>query len=1401
MRTAVLLGLLLPLLIAGEATTPPRDIPGLKGHITIPLTMPVDGVATIVLATPQGRQLRTLMQAVPLTAGRYVARWDGLDGWGDLVPAGTAVQANVISGRAPTAHYEFAIASPNPIPWPTKPFGEGAAQRTGGWLGDHGVSAAVVAVGEQLYVGSTMAEHGHTIAICDLDGVKRWGRGGLDGWKGPRLLASDGTRVYGVVENQLFRFERDGSEVQKIADTKSDKIVGLAAHAGRVALTVVNQEVAGALLLPTVGTGDFDVAACVPKPSTDKAYNRNLTGAEQFATTFHRGGHPQTGIAPAVGTDGAGIIAAFKKPVALGSLLIARPAPGITVEAWVFAGDKYATTQAPVPGAAAGAGWELLGRSDPAVLQSLISAPRAGMTVTALYLRLTSATPIASAKQWPRVEMCRIFARRLERVAEPVRVVVPAGITNQADVASGWRFTAGAPLTSAAPVALLVDVGGVRSFDALSLLNCRHRSLEIDAWTGQGKPDLAAASGWMNIAEITAGSSRIYGNDHATPATTDTRVSLRRAVSTSALRLRLTGGMGSGRYTTPAWTADAALAETADLALLRLRDPRPDQGGMILEIRNGESGAVERRTRHPSSEASHLAWAGDGTLYTIVGTRLCRSVVPTTDDGELRHQVLNGDLLRNPTSLAVSPDGKRIAVGDDDLNQILLFDPAGSPVGRIGTGSPRRAGAWDARTVDRPCALSFDVRGRLWVCENTYTPKRLTCYNSDGSVVRELLGPPHYGGGGWLDPSLKSFIYEACEYEVDFAAGTTRLRRLLDVQDDPRTPTADPASYTYTKVGRPVHIDGRRYLVGDAGEQQNGDHYIICLLDPGADRWRPVAVMGKAQDAVFLTREDKPWSAHWLAQDLSASTYIWCDVNGDGDYQIDEVQLFKNQTVMGNDDYPFSAPYFGSINGPDLTFWGSRARLAPSRFTARGVPIFESQRIQPFDYAKLAPVTMSNIIANQAAKGGYGGFTLVTRDGSLISEGQPYVVGPDLAIRGGPPTRNPSAKPNAYQPAILGTVLDNSLSFVGSAQTTSPVGEVAMLNGNNGRWFLWSAHHACVIGEIFTGKSGSFAGITTVTRGMDVTGYKHDWETFFGHFVRADNGRCYAIAGRGHHGVFRIDGLDRMTVATTPVTVTTDQQTANARLQSAAEVAATQLKQRGERKLDVRPLASAAPGFVLDGNLREWGEIAKFARIGDGDTQGFAAAWTPTHLHLAYRGSSGLGNHNVDWKYQFKSGFAVDVMMRTDPAAKGREVQRGDRRVVLARHQGAWVAVLYDYVTGVEGGEALTFSSPVTSTHVERVVRLPADAVTVALVEGADKGGGKKDWTLEATIAWTALGISPKAGLKLVGDIGILSPDSGGIQVDARTYWSDPDTRHVADLAVEAEIHPANWGTFTLVGK
>ncbi len=1388
--------------LSGLVAQQPREVPGVAGAIPIRFTMPEDGTATVALYNKEGRLIRPLGQVLPLTQGDHVIRWDGMDLFGNPLPAGAELEARVFTGPTLRAKWEFGIASPNPVPWPTKAFGEGDAMRAGGWLGDHGVSASAVAVGDRIFIGSGMAEHGHTVIFCNLDGDKMWGRGGLDGWVGPMLLASDGSAVFGVVkDSQIHRLELDGSSSNRIATTGEDKIAAIAAREGKIHVALKNHIATASVVDPRLGGRDFGFGDCIPVPEGSRAYNRNLTGQEQFATTFFDGGHPQSAIAPKAAGAAAGIVARFKNPVPIGTLLVERMEIPVKAEFYILKpGTKYSPGgMAPVAGEAPGPDWQLLGQSDLARRINAITAPAAGLATEALYIRLT-ATSVQPPAKWPRFTMCRILPQRLDRVDTGAKITLPPEITVEplptGAVASdtAWAFHSKDPITKSGPKAVMLDYGKPVTFDGLALQNCVNHSYLIDRWTDpQSAPDPKADAKWVVIKEQTAGTGKIEGSIASSTHSNDTRISLDETVITRAIRIRFVDGKRGGRWSIPMNDSDPSMGQAADVALLRLVDGRPKSGRMILRRIDGRTGATEFESNHPSVDMTEMAFAPDGTLWTVSGNRLNKTKLPTQPGGAVEHQVVNADTLKGAVSLAVSPDGSRIAVGDDATDAVFVFDPAGKLLTKIGGTGPRREGPWDGMTVDRPGGITIDKHGKIWVCEHTYTPKRVTRYSADGQFEKELLGPPHYGGGGAISTDLKSFWYELCEYSVDFGKGTTHLKALNDVQSDPHTPSTELGSYGYTRIGRPIDLNGRRYLVGDVGGQFSPS-FVVTLHDPATGTARPAAILGSAQGNPFLTREDKPWSPHWLGKELKDHSFIWCDLNGDGIGQVEEVDLFKNSEVMTSDvkGTPFGGAYWGSFCGPDLTFW-SGVRVSPSRFTDKGVPVYERTRLRPFNHAALAPIYMGNLRYNSSASTGYGGVSMVTHDGSLIHMGQPYVVGPDLTIKGGPVTE----KPSDLIPSIAGTIIDNPLSFVGSALTKGAVPEVAMINGNNGRWFLWAVREGVVLGEIFTGKAGGFGGITHPVRGMDLTDYKNDWETFFGYFTKADNGNYYVISGRGHFGLSKVEGIDEIRVAKQMIRVPAESMAANTGLRG--RLAGAKNVKREKRELTVPVIAKRLTAFKADGDLAEWGDVSKFQKIGTDAVLGFDAAWDPQGLVIAYRGTSGLGNNSEDWKYLFKTGFAFDLMIRPSADSKSDEASKGDVRVVFGRHKGTWTAVLYDYVApGAPATAGVAYTSPVTSTHVARVVQLPSDAVQIGFREGADLGVAGREWTAEVRVAWKSLGINPAAGTSFWADFGILSPDSGGIQVERRTYWSNLDTGHVADLAVEAQIAPANWGTAIL---
>ncbi|MEI6500466.1 MAG: hypothetical protein WCP21_05485, partial [Armatimonadota bacterium] len=98
------------------------------------------------------------------------------------------------------------------------------------------------------------------------------------------------------------------------------------------------------------------------------------------------------------------------------------------------------------------------------------------------------------------------------------------------------------------------------------------------------------------------------------------------------------------------------------------------------------------------------------------------------------------------------------------------------------------------------------------------------------------------------------------------------------------------------------------------------------------------------------------------------------------------------------------------------------------------------------------------------------------------------------------------------------------------------------------------------------------------------------------------------------------------------------------------------------------------------------------------------------------------------------------------------------------------------------------FSSPWRTTWVDRVALLPEAQVVVAR-DGSN-------CTLEAAVPLAAIHLDPRSTPSLRGDVGrVLSDQTGTRSVD-RVYWSNQNTRIMADIALEARLQPNLWGTF-----
>lgn len=1368
--------------------------------------MPEDGVATVALYSSTDQLVRILAQAVQLPKGVYTAHWDGMDLWGHPQPVGSTLTCKLIHGPGIRAFYEFDLARGDTEPehpgWLTQPVGEGMSMRTGGWLGDHTGPGAAADVGDRVFFGSRTVEHGHPIIACDLEGRKLWG-GRVAGWDGPeQLLAVDG-QILARIRSAVWRIDPETYAATRLFDTGKRSIVTMGSGAGKIVLLLRNPEAAVSPFRWGVRHEDIAFLQALPMMHGDGAPDYQLSESRRFSSVFASdGGHFQTGIS-AVTKHGVGhVLVPFASPKVVRTLVVGRPKDTETLEVLrLRPGIAYDPAKHSPLRTADGAddldldladldpNWEVVART--AFPQSVVVLPLTGSDpTTALQLRLLPPPGARDPRPW--LGLCRLLDASVEADAVLPRIVPPGAATTVSPAPGGWSFRTPSPITEEAPASILVDYGKVATYDGLFFLNNTSTRATVEAYEGPGEPTPDDAAGWRVVGEIKVGASGSDGHPSASTLNRSTFVAFADTVTTRAFRLKVTGAYGGGRVALEKKPDDPQRVDCGLMLPLRLLDAHDRPKPQIVEVRNTRDGAVVSEQLGNYGDLRLLAVADDGAVYSVRGDSLARTEF---SDGSATHRDLNKESLLEPRSLVVA--NGELVVGE--AGRVSFLDADGRLLRRLG-GKPYERGPWDRNRIGPASAVAVDRNNKVWIAESSYAPKRISRFAMDGTCEKEFFGPPQYGGGGWLDPDLSSFYYRGMHFALDWERGASRLLNLNDRLYTEETPALDASSFGYTQIGRPVQVKGRRYVVGDAGAQF-GPGIVVCLLDGPV--WKPCVVAGPAKGSPFLIRKEV-WKSHWQKQRLEGQLFLWTDRNGDGGYSLDEVELFARDSVPGN---PFDGGYWGTWMGPDLTLWSSSARLAPSGFSEHGVPNYERSRIQAVSYAKLAPFYAQSQSWGSRAAQGPSGTTIACADGSLSLCGQPYRVMPDGTLAGGPVTVTPSD----YEPPVNGRRLHQVLHPAGSAVTASPVGEVVMHVGDGGIWSLTSVRDCVMLDQVFTGEDGGWSTDLPARRGIEVTRRKHDQETFFGHFTKANDGKYYAVAGKGFHALCRIEGLDAFHVSTVAVTIPADAIAPNAELRKrlVAQRQAAAARSKAEKRVSAAALDAFKPTLLVDGFVEEWKSLTPMDPPTETDgpppTTHFGTAVDDQGVYLAYRGSSHVGNQCGDATYLFKSGFCADFKYRLDPRAKGGDVRQGDRRVVFGQVGKEWRAVLYDYVDpSAQAGERTSFESPVMVTDVARVIVLPASEVRVAfrldelaVLGERERRHGPTAWGLEVFLPWKALGFASRPK-ELRADFGVMLPDSGGITVDRRLSWAEVGPLPVSDLAAEAQLKPGEWGTVSL---
>ena len=479
--------------------------------------------------------------------------------------------------------------------------------------------------------------------------------------------------------------------------------------------------------------------------------------------------------------------------------------------------------------------------------------------------------------------------------------------------------------------------------------------------------------------------------------------------------------------------------------------------------------------------------------------------------------VLPAQGLEEPRTLALSDSGAELYVADwGRSHQVKVFTPEGKLLRTIGHPGGPQLGLYDERRMTRPQGLALDDQGQLWVAEADHLPKRISVWQAaTGELVDARYGPPHYGGGGSIDPLDKTRFFYATfeglmEFKLDWAKGTSRLHAVVcrqSVQGFAKMPGENWLPET------PLRVGGRTYLIGGYQGGLRGNTYTATfLLDEtthiarpvsyvGSDRWWPNVAKDKAIVALAPGKKNEQFLA-------------WSDLNNDGQPQPAEFnyRVFDETFVDRNGGTRKTFGFRDFNINPDLSLQGSWGITVPvPQIRPDGVPIYD-----------LAQARFALTPAQELAGSEDGADTRPLKDGSSLvgllsgwKNDQPLWSYP--ARQGGPPPQFPGDVEDATR--LLGPV-------VTAAQ--GEAGQWYAVNAEKGNMFLFTAD------GLFIQELGGDMRIKPLIRfpeakrGLVLENVSFEDEHFHPTVTQTKDGEIYLVAGKEHSSIFRLDGFENI---------------------------------------------------------------------------------------------------------------------------------------------------------------------------------------------------------------------------------------------------------------------------------
>ena len=309
-------------------------------------------------------------------------------------------------------------------------------------------------------------------------------------------------------------------------------------------------------------------------------------------------------------------------------------------------------------------------------------------------------------------------------------------------------------------------------------------------------------------------------------------------------------------------------------------------------------------------------------------------------NGKVIHRTELDKAIR-PTSISIDPKNRLLMCDAGVSQQVLIFEGIGNRrpkqrgtfgerFGIFGGPVTGKVGEW---RFANPVGAGCDAAGNFYVASSSGT--------SGGGTVIESYAPD--GKMRWrrygvffvdmadLDKDTEQVIYsKERRFEVDFSKPAGEDMMYVAYTANPWEYPNDPRIHLWPSSARFTRINGNPLLFVTSMSRE----YIVAY------RFNPETDGETAIPAMLYVRNQSGCPENWPPERPEAKSWVWTDLNGDGQFQANEFQPMER---------PAGVPFFSDDEGTIWQVSNDAATAVPFKeFTPHGIPTWSWDKPQTY---------------------------------------------------------------------------------------------------------------------------------------------------------------------------------------------------------------------------------------------------------------------------------------------------------------------------------------------------------------------------------------------------------------------------------------------------------------------